>query len=58
MDETVSPSLKSEAVAAAAPTIQEFLRLVISKGGTDLHVTAESPPVMRLNGQLRPLPFP
>ncbi len=58
MDETVSPSLKSESAIAAAPTIQEFLRLVISKGGTDLHITAESPPVMRVNGILTRLPFP
>jgi twitching motility protein PilT len=43
---------------AGAPTVQDFLRIVAERGGTDLHITAESPPVMRLNGQLRPLPFP
>jgi twitching motility protein PilT len=43
---------------AGAPTVQDFLRIVAERGGTDLHITAESPPVMRINGQLRPLPFP
>src|SRR5215471_13162702 len=44
--------------AAGTPTVQDFLRIVAERGGTDLHITADSPPVMRLNGQLRPLPFP
>src|SRR5512139_3472498 len=58
----------SEPAAAAAPradvhvggaaTIQDFLRLVLERGGTDLHVTAESPPVIRVNGELIRLPFP
>jgi twitching motility protein PilT len=43
---------------AGTPTVQDFLRLVAERGGTDLHITADSPPVMRLNGVLRPLPFP
>ncbi len=47
-----------EPSAGGAPTLQDFLRLVADKGGTDLHVTAESPPMMRVHGELRPLPFP
>ena len=47
-----------ETSVAGAPTLQDFLRIVAEKDGTDLHITAESPPVMRLNGELRPLPFP
>ena len=43
---------------SGAPTLQDFLRLVTDRGGTDLHITADSPPVMRVNGELRPLPFP
>jgi len=43
---------------AGAPTLQDFLKLVADRGGTDLHISADSPPVMRLNGELRPLPFP
>ncbi len=52
----------SEATTASsvsgAPTLQDFLRIVTDKGGTDLHITSDSPPVMRVNGELRPLPFP
>ena len=43
---------------AGAPTLQDFLKLVADRGGTDLHISADSPPVMRLNGELRRLPFP
>jgi twitching motility protein PilT len=38
--------------------IQDFLRLMIEKNATDLHVTADSPPVMRINGTLVTMPFP
>ena len=39
-------------------TLQDLLRLVSERGGTDLHITVDSPPIMRINGELRPLPFP
>jgi twitching motility protein PilT len=39
-------------------SIQGFLELVAKKGATDLHITAESPPMMRVNGDLMALPFP
>ena len=39
-------------------SIQGFLELVVQRGATDLHVTAESAPMMRLHGELVPLPFP
>jgi twitching motility protein PilT len=42
----------------AAASIQDFLRLVIEKGATDLHITADSSPVMRVNGVLVTMPFP
>src|SRR5512143_424084 len=48
----------SETSVSGAPTLQDFLRIVAEKGGTDLHISAESAPVMRVNGELRPLPFP
>jgi len=38
--------------------LQDLLRLVSERGGTDLHITVDSPPIMRVNGELRPLPFP
>jgi twitching motility protein PilT len=48
----------SDTSITGAPTVQDFLRIVAERGGTDLHITAESPPIMRLNGELRALPFP
>jgi len=47
--ETESPSSMS---------IQGFLELVAKKGATDLHISADSPPMMRFNGELMALPFP
>ena len=48
----------TETTVSGAPTLQDFLRIVAEKGGTDLHIAAESAPVMRVNGELRALPFP
>jgi twitching motility protein PilT len=52
--------------AAAAPartaddiSINELLEYVLQYRGSDLHITAGSPPVIRVHGELRPLPdFP
>jgi twitching motility protein PilT len=38
--------------------MQDFLRLVIEKNATDLHITADSSPIMRINGSLVTMPFP
>ncbi len=35
--------------------INDLLELVIEWGGSDLHLTASSPPVIRVNGDLRPI---
>ncbi|MBI3399050.1 MAG: type IV pilus twitching motility protein PilT [Deltaproteobacteria bacterium] len=40
------------------PTIQDLLKLMIDKGGSDLHLTAGSPPRMRIHGKLLPLELP
>ena len=38
--------------------IQEFLKIMIDKGASDLHITVGSPPMIRINGELQPLPYP
>lgn len=38
--------------------LQEFLRIMIDQGGSDLHVTAGSPPRIRVNGKLNPMNLP
>ncbi len=42
---------------SAAPSVQDLLRMVVTRGGTDLHLTADSAPMMRVHGELRALPF-
>jgi twitching motility protein PilT len=39
-------------------SIQTFLELVVERNATDLHISAESPPLMRIDGELVALPFP
>ena len=41
-----------------AVTLHQLLKTMVEKGGTDLHVTTNSPPVVRLDGQLQPLNMP
>ncbi len=36
-----------------AYTLEELLRAMVDKGGSDLHITAGSPPRMRIDGKLR-----
>jgi len=43
---------------AVSLSIQSFLEHVVQHGATDLHVSTDSPPLMRVDGQLTPLPFP
>jgi twitching motility protein PilT len=58
MSEPAAAPARADVHVGGAATIQDFLRLVLERGGTDLHVTAESPPVIRVNGELIRLPFP
>lgn len=44
--------------SGATLSIQNFLELVVRRGATDLHITAESAPMMRVDGELVALPFP
>jgi twitching motility protein PilT len=37
--------------------IDQFLKALADKGGSDLHLTTGSPPVMRLHGEMQPFPF-
>jgi twitching motility protein PilT len=38
--------------------IQDFLQLMLEAGASDLHVTQESPPLVRVHGSLKPLAYP
>ncbi len=38
--------------------IQDFLQLMLEAGASDLHITQDSPPLIRVHGTLRPLSYP
>jgi twitching motility protein PilT len=38
--------------------VQEFLKIMNEKGASDLHIAVNSPPLVRVNGDLQPLPYP
>src|SRR5829696_4737061 len=38
--------------------LSDLLRKMIELGGSDLHITTQSPPMVRVHGVLRPLEFP
>jgi twitching motility protein PilT len=54
------PEEPEVAVVAAeglkGPNLSEFLNAVIDGEGSDLHLTAGAPPMIRVHGDLRPLP--
>jgi twitching motility protein PilT len=46
------------AESAASLSIQGFLEIVVKNNATDLHISADSSPMMRVDGELKALPFP
>ena len=42
----------------AGMTLSELLKKMIEMGGSDLHITTNSAPRVRVHGQLRPLDMP
>ena len=41
-----------------AVTLHQLLKTLVEQGGTDLHVTTNSPPQIRVDGHLVPLQLP
>src|SRR3954447_23026048 len=59
MDLQLSSSALKVAEAMAAgkrPYVEQALQYLTTKGGSDLHLTAGSPPLVRLHGALIPIP--
>lgn len=40
------------------PTLNQLLKTMVEEGGSDLHVTTNSPPLIRVDGKLKPLNLP
>src|SRR6267143_3523851 len=38
-------------------SLEEFLQLLVQRGGSDLHIASGSPPRIRVDGQLKPTEF-
>src|SRR5438445_6602610 len=43
---------------AGEATLHQLLKQMVEMGASDLHLTTNSPPMVRLDGRLIPLPFP
>ena len=43
---------------AGDTTLHQLLKQMVEMGASDLHLTTNSPPMVRLDGQLIPLPYP
>jgi len=39
-------------------TLHQLLKTLVERGGSDLHITTNSPPMIRVDGDLAPLDFP
>ncbi|HEY0783714.1 MAG TPA: type IV pilus twitching motility protein PilT [Thermoanaerobaculia bacterium] len=40
------------------PTLNQLLKAMVEQGGSDLHITTNSPPQVRVDGHLRPMNLP
>jgi twitching motility protein PilT len=45
------------AAPAQPPQIDQFLRLLVQQGGSDLHLSCGNPPILRLHGHLQRIKF-
>ena len=43
---------------AGDTTLHQLLKQMVEMGASDLHLTTNSPPMVRLDGRLIPLPYP
>jgi twitching motility protein PilT len=49
---------KIRGVESMAATLSELLKRMVELGGSDLHITTNSPPQVRIHGHLQPLDLP
>ena len=53
---TDSPEHTKE-ISQEIPDIADLLKEMVAKGASDLHITTEAPPMIRVEGVLKPLPY-
>src|SRR5664279_4941829 len=44
--------------SAMGATLHQLLKTLVERGGSDLHITTNSPPMIRVDGDLIPLDYP
>jgi twitching motility protein PilT len=65
MADEYAPAYQTQVGPAAGPgpeplkyNLQQLLRAMVEKGASDMHITAGSPPVLRIDGNVVPLKLP
>jgi twitching motility protein PilT len=52
----MSAGVRIESVQARDLEIEALLRYLVDNGGSDLHLSVGAPPLIRLNGEMKPIP--
>src|SRR5205814_9432938 len=52
-----APSASARAKSLEDAHIDDLLRIVVEKGGSDLHIAVGIPPIIRVDGQLLPVNY-
>jgi twitching motility protein PilT len=55
--ETAAPAARKGALPIEDAHIDDLLRATVDAGGTDLHIAVGLPPIIRVDGELQPLPY-
>ena len=54
---TEQADMVAEEIREEIPDVADLLKEMIAKGASDLHITTESPPMVRVSGRLQSLPY-
>jgi twitching motility protein PilT len=51
-------AVKAQELRAMPPSLNQLLKAMVEQGGSDLHITTNSPPQIRVDGVLKPINVP
>jgi twitching motility protein PilT len=57
-DGSAAPRAQAQPAEGLKYNLQQLLRAMVEKGASDMHITAGSPPVLRIDGSVVPLKLP
>src|SRR5215475_648154 len=55
---SLAPAIRLLESVVMPPTLNQLLKSMVEQGGSDLHITTNSPPQVRVDGHLKPLNLP